>query len=249
MKTAKSAQKRPVDGEVEKARLDFRAGDRVSFDFQGSTRAGTLARANPRTAHVVCDDGREFRVPYRRLRKEDGDGTLSGEGQSERDSERLDFVRGLAAELFVQHNLVDWRFTFDRATRRAGSCCHTDRTITLAYEFARQAPDAELRETLLHEIAHALVGPRHNHDAVWRAKALAIGCSGQRCHSISFTPPRYVVTCENHCWAGTAERRRRNVVCRHCRGAILYQTYTEERFNTAREAVALHQKRQGARES
>src|SRR5690606_4367091 len=31
-----------------------------------------------------------------------------------------------------------------------------------------------------HEIAHALVGSRHGHDDVWRAKALAIGCSGSR---------------------------------------------------------------------
>lgn len=247
MKRARPSLPR-AGGDDENVRLDFRAGDRVSFDFQGATVAGAVARANPRTAHVVCDDGREFRVPYRRLRRADGDGALSGEEQSESDRRRLDFARRLAAELFAKHNITDWRFAFDRATRRAGSCCHTDRTITLAREFARQAPDEELRETLLHEIAHALVGPRHNHDAVWREKALAIGCSGQRCHSISFTPPRYVVTCENHCWAGTAERCRRNVVCRHCRGAILYQTYTEERLNAAREAVALHQKGQAAQE-
>ena len=249
MKAAEPAPGCSVDGDAENVRLDFRAGDRVRFDFQGSLMAGTVARANPRTAHVVCDDGREFRVPYRHLRRVEEDGALPGEGHSERDRQRLDFARKLAAELFAKHNIADWRFAFDRATRRAGSCCHTDRIITLAYEFARQAPDEELRETLLHEIAHALVGPRHNHDAVWRAKALAIGCSGQRCHSISFTPPRYVVTCENHCWAGTAERRRRNVVCKHCRGTILSQTYTEERLNAAREAVALHQKRQVARES
>jgi len=220
----------------------------VGFDFQGVAMAGTLARANPRTAHVVCDDGREFRVPYRRLRKTDTDGALSGEGHSGRDRQRLDRVRELAAELFAKHNMADWSFAFDRATQRVGSCCHTDRTITLAYEFARQAPEEELRETLLHEIAHALVGPRHNHDDVWRAQALAIGCSGQRCCSVSFTPPRYVVTCENHCWADTAERRRRNVVCKHCHGAILYQTYTEERLRAAREAVALRQKIQAAQE-
>ena len=249
MKRAKPAVSCSAEDDAEKAGLNFRAGDRVRFAFQGSAVAGTLARANLRTAHVVGDDGREFRVPYRRLRKINANGAVSGEGHSGRDRQRLDFARGLAAELFAKHNIGDWRFAFDRATRRAGSCCHTNRTITLAREFARQAPDEELRETLLHEIAHALVGPRHSHDAVWRAKALAIGCSGQRCHGISFTPPRYVVTCENHCWAGTAERRRRNVVCRHCHGAVLYQTYTEERLRAAREAVALHQKMQAAQES
>ena len=44
-------------------------------------------------------------------------------------------------------------------------------------------PDEEVRDTILHEIAHALVGPRHGHDEVWRAMALRIGCSGERCVS------------------------------------------------------------------
>lgn len=37
-----------------------------------------------------------------------------------------------------------------------------------------------IRDTWLHEIAHALVGPDHGHDEVWRTKALAIGCDGKR---------------------------------------------------------------------
>ncbi len=35
--------------------------------------------------------------------------------------------------------------------------------------------------TILHEIAHALVGPGHGHDSVWRTQALKIGCTGSRC--------------------------------------------------------------------
>ena len=43
--------------------------------------------------------------------------------------------------------------------------------------------DDHVIDTLLHEIAHALVGHKHGHDAVWRRKALQIGCNGKRCYS------------------------------------------------------------------
>ena len=61
----------------------------------------------------------------------------------------------------------------------------------MAAGFAATADDAEIEDTLLHEIAHALVGRRHHHDAVWRAKAREIGCTGQRCHSVSFASTRW----------------------------------------------------------
>lgn len=33
-------------------------------------------------------------------------------------------------------------------------------------------------DTVAHEVAHALVGPAHGHDAVWRRKAVELGGSG-----------------------------------------------------------------------
>jgi hypothetical protein len=89
-----------------------------------------------------------------------------------------------------------------------------------------------------------LVGKDHHHDAVWRAKALEIGCSGRRCHDLQFTPPRYLVTCERRCWVGTAERRRRGMVCTRCRGKIIYLTYTEDRWKSER-AKSSHREQGG----
>ena len=40
--------------------------------------------------------------------------------------------------------------------------------------------EAEVRETILHEIAHARVGASHGHDAVWQAEARRIGSTGRR---------------------------------------------------------------------
>lgn len=208
--------------------LDFNVNDRVRFHYGEQTVCGRIARLNPRRALVVCDNDDEYRVPYEILSPEtDGH---AGSGASPDDALLLAAIEEQAGALLKRHGLENWRFAFDDATRRAGSCQYDRRTITLSRHLARNAPEEEILDTLLHEIAHALVGPEHKHDAVWRARALLIGGSGRRCHNLRFTPPRYIMQCRNGCWSGTAERRRRNVVCATCRGEIVYQTFTKERW-------------------
>ena len=90
----------------------------------------------------------------------------------------------MGRQLMEQHALDDWTLVLDRAKTRAGACRPARREIALSAPLTRLHDEAEVRDTLLHEIAHALVGARHGHDAVWQAKALEIGCSGQRCTSI-----------------------------------------------------------------
>src|SRR5262249_23664084 len=141
-----------------------------------------------------------------------------------------------AHDLLRRHQLPQWGFQFDNGTTRAGCCHYRTQVITLAYEFARRAPAEEITDTLLHEIAHALVGQRHHHDEVWRAKAQAIGCSGRRCHEVHFTPPRYIARCERRCWVATAERRRRGLRCTQCHGKVVYEPYTEERWQRSSKA-------------
>ncbi len=86
----------------------------------------------------------------------------------------------LGRRLLREHGLEHWTVTTDRAKTRAGVCRFASRTISLSAPLTRLHAEAEVRDTILHEIAHALVGPAHGHDAVWRAKAMAIGCSGER---------------------------------------------------------------------
>jgi hypothetical protein len=87
----------------------------------------------------------------------------------------------LAEQLVAEHGLDGWTVGLDRAKARAAACHFRDRRITLSAHLTALHPEEEVRDTILHEVAHALVGPRHGHDAVWRATALAIGSSGTRC--------------------------------------------------------------------
>jgi hypothetical protein len=114
----------------------------------------------------------------------------------------------LGRELLDLHGLDDWTIELDRAKTRAGTCRPRTRTITLSGYLTQLHPESEVRDTILHEIAHALVGVRHGHDAVWRAKGLEIGCSGDRCSSED--APRLEGP-----WAGTCSRG--HVVTRHKR--------------------------------
>ena len=90
-------------------------------------------------------------------------------------------ARELASGLMARHGLTGWRLTFDHAKTRAGVCRFADKEIGLSRALVRLYSPDQVTETVLHEIAHALAGPRHGHDRVWRATALRIGCSGTRC--------------------------------------------------------------------
>ncbi len=221
-----------VQGQTDTRRAQFQAGDRVHFALGTAVLHGVLSRLNPRAAHVVCDDDREYRVPYAQLTKLDHPQEASPSSPA-RTAAALSAMVARARAWLATHHLEHWSVQFDHATKRAGCCNYRERVISLAFAYAQSATDEAIADTILHEMAHALVGKDHGHDQVWHAQAIALGCSGTRCHDVQFTPPRYIVTCEHGCWVTTAERRKRGAVCRTCHGKIRYTTYTEERWQQA----------------
>ena len=134
----------------------------------------------------------------------------------------LDDAEAMALRLMRAHGLGDWRFDFDRAKTRAGICKYDLHEIGLSRTLTQLHTEAEVRDTILHEIAHALVGPEHGHGPVWRAKALAIGCSAQRC--VPDTAPRADAPWRGTCPRGhvvTRWRRPHRVLsCRRCSPAF-----------------------------
>lgn len=130
----------------------------------------------------------------------------------------LDEAGRLGRRLIAEHGLHGWTLVFDRAKQRAGICRYHRKQIGLSAPLTALHEEAEVRDTILHEIAHALVGPAHGHDAVWRATARRIGCSGQRCTSAD--APRVEGDWVGTCAAGhriTRHRRpERPGSCRTC---------------------------------
>jgi predicted SprT family Zn-dependent metalloprotease len=94
---------------------------------------------------------------------------------------RLIEVRQLALELLATYGLADWTFAYNRRKRALGFCFYASRTIELSIHFVEHNDADSIRDTLLHEIAHALVGPGHAHDTVWKAMCRRIGAQPQAC--------------------------------------------------------------------
>ena len=127
-------------------------------------------------------------------------------------------VLSLARSLMEEADVGDWDLAFDRARRRAGQTDHARRRITLSRHLMSLYDETQVRETILHEIAHARVGPRHGHDAVWAAEATRLGATGRRL--IDAQAPRLRGRWVGRCPAGhEVDRMRRPaspVSCSRC---------------------------------
>lgn len=108
----------------------------------------------------------------------------------------------LTKELMKPHGLLErgWTVRLVKATSFMGRCVHNDKEIHLSLSYTFSRDEAGVRNTILHEIAHALVGAGHGHDSVWYRKARELGCSGERCTEITQGRPekRYLSICSVH---------------------------------------------------
>jgi hypothetical protein len=105
----------------------------------------------------------------------------------------------LASKMMGDHGLTaaGWKFKFDGATSRLGLCNYTAKTISMGLTYVRSAEPEQVEQTMLHEIAHALVGcyatnadgsrllylgqyVKNGHGAAWKMKARQIGYNGKR---------------------------------------------------------------------
>ena len=198
-------------------------GSLVGFSVDGRRREGQVAELHRRHALIAVADG--LRVPYERLR------VIERAGRDH----TLGEVEAIGDELLGLHKRfsglrADWTFGFDLSPVRAGVCRYGERRIDLSVSYCLQAALDDVADTILHEIAHAIVGKAHNHDAVWCAKAREIGCTGERTHSVEHTEARWL----GECACGVRWRRqrlhrrlRRGAVCPACGSEIAWRSNVE----------------------
>jgi predicted SprT family Zn-dependent metalloprotease len=93
---------------------------------------------------------------------------------------RIKEVGQLTRELLAVHGLDDWSFAFNKSKLNMGLCRYGPKSIELSIYFTERNSSATIRDTLLHEIAHALVGPGHGHDAAWKETCMRIGAKPER---------------------------------------------------------------------
>lgn len=101
---------------------------------------------------------------------------------------KLTSAQKLAEQLMKRHGLIQagWKFTFDRAKSRLGVCFYATRTISISKFMCEAADEETVRQTILHEIAHAMLpiknssGRTIGHGKPWKDLAASIGYTGTR---------------------------------------------------------------------
>lgn len=105
----------------------------------------------------------------------------------------------LAIQLMTKHKLIQqgWRFEYDNSVKRFGVCKHHSKVIGLSQKLVSINDEERVKDTILHEIAHALT-PGNNHNRVWKRKCIEIGCKPERCYTSEDTNVvdlKYKATC------------------------------------------------------
>lgn len=101
------------------------------------------------------------------------------------------------SKLLGTHGLDDWDIFLDSSKRRAGMCDYEMKRLYFSMYFILNTDLCFNKkiDVVLHEIAHALVGPGHDHDNIWRQKALDIGSSGNEFVEFNLVKPLITQKC------------------------------------------------------
>lgn len=127
-------------------------------------------------------------------------------------------VYTMATELMTVHNLISngWKLEIDKAKRRLGYCDDIRKVISLSrYYF--HCEESVIRDTILHEIAHAIVGCCHGHNWTWKMKCREIGANPSRAaHGVTSSAKKnFIGICPN-CGKVSEAYRRTRVACGAC---------------------------------
>ena len=91
---------------------------------------------------------------------------------------KLNMAKTLALELMKLHGVGYLDFKWNHSLRYNGKCSSATMYLSVSNTLIRNMD--EIRNTILHEIAHALVGVEHGHREKWQTQAKALGVTWKR---------------------------------------------------------------------
>jgi predicted SprT family Zn-dependent metalloprotease len=108
-----------------------------------------------------------------------------------------------------------WTYRLGRACREFGSCDEVKKRLNFSAPIASLNTEDDLREVVLHEVAHAKAGNDKGHGRGWKLMALAVGANPQRtCGAHIKTPDnKYHATCAGCGHVHKMTRPPKNVMC------------------------------------
>ena len=216
-------QRRALHTEREYLQFVFLPKDKVEFTHDGDVLYGDISNLGDKRAAVTLSDGGTWKVPYQKIRLASDHDAIT----HDRKRKLAGFAARAVAEL-QKHNLGDWIFRFDNSIARVGVCKYAQKLIALSNIHCLEHDAEGVWDTVLHEIAHALVDPKAGHGPEWVNKAKALGCTAKVRADEAIERTRYIQTCVTCKWGRRMQRRVRNRRCIRCGRPVTYQSYTEE---------------------
>lgn len=119
-------------------------------------------------------------------------------------------------DLMNHYGLNNWVFELSRKKRVLGQCFYNTKTIELSVDYIINGSFDNIDDTIRHEIAHALVGPGHNHGLVWKKKAVELGAKPLACSKDVKIPGKYHASCNFGTIFYFHRKVRRTYSCRKC---------------------------------
>lgn len=123
----------------------------------------------------------------------------------------------------LKWGLSAWELSFSDQKRHLGYCRPKKRVISISCAFMEKNPFPIIRDTLLHEIAHALHfldSGKTDHSNAWKKYALKVGCKPKRCadnEGLNMPEGNYVGVCPACNRTTNFYRKvRRSYSCSHC---------------------------------
>ena len=127
----------------------------------------------------------------------------------------LENIEKRSLKMMEEHGLANWTFAFDRANGRLGCTFWYSKRITISKQFALRNPWKTVRETMLHEIAHALCEVTDGHNKAWAEMYKGLGGTLNRDYSGIRVAPLKKGRCPN-CKKEHKARIRKDVACSDC---------------------------------
>lgn len=103
----------------------------------------------------------------------------------------------LALLLMNKYGLIEkgWTFRFFKSYIDAGCCDYSEKAILVSERFPPVNYEDDIRDLILHEIAHVLAGHEAHHNDKWKKMCIKVGAKPERYFQGKTPAPNYVGTC------------------------------------------------------
>lgn len=127
------------------------------------------------------------------------------------------WAKDYAEKVLKDYDVTEWSFGWNRRKAAYGLCDYRKKEISLSIYYVEVGTEAQIINTILHELAHALAGPGTNHGEVWKRMCRKVGANPVRCgQPIAAMPSTYRGMCPVCKTQYKAHRKLKNMSFRFC---------------------------------